>query len=1383
MLKEAQQKLKDDVVRIQSKDAEMAALRDGIKQAAGAEQRLKTMEKDQGKMGAHLADVLSNLDVKSKEAESLKMQLQRLASLKEKELSNLKQVSQKDLNNSQAEFRQQHDEMKMKHQKLIKDSEMHMKKSWEQQDQIQRLSRELEDRTHSLDMKDKTVAKLSMELGQMQQNLNSAQTKMDRMENVIMTQENMLQESHNMADDLRVKVSGLERMAQETLHETELSAFEELAMVKNRMRVLEGEYEAMKEMVENVPSTDADSSLKIQKHRIKAQRSAPPPPEDPAAPPSVAHAPSAAIMASSDVRQLETELQEEKERADAAEHVSTQLKVDIIMFEEKYEEDWNDQLVERKHELIENMMATQEACRSAESKIKQLQADLLVERQKQFEARMQADDEKLGLQVRVDMLISKTNDDTPNEERKDQKILVLQLEEANGKVSDMQLRLDTLFEKNMAVENKAREAEMERKRAVDDQDKHTEEFSVLQREMVEAQRQVVHLESVVEKQQRSLHTLDGEVSGYQTDVKTRIQDKKNLKEQTASLMEIVEKDKETILGLQTDLDSLRQAKTGTDKELQAIFSKVAGLEEMLREATMQRDALQEEKTTRDALMRQTKDDANSLRNSRDELQEQVKLLKTEVVKAQQTANLYEFESKESAEEISTLKKSVASSLKKVADKDQEIRVLKGEMVSVKEVCEGLTSDLGNKAARTNILDTACAALGVEVDGLQKRIDLLEAEKKALEDQTANANRQVSQARSFAEVLEKENKEASMKAHNLTGELTHLNTRLEVMAAEKEALGQHVQMLQRKFEDAGRDLSGEQSEKGALEKKVLAMDTERDVMMASNHALEGKILQFEEKENGLNKAIDDLHAESRRLVESLEHTRTSLEAAHEDKDVLSKEFIAIKTKAADDGAQQAGALKKLQQLLEEQTSKSTQLNSASTAAQHVAYTREEEFHSLEATVNDLTKDLVNAKSQGLIMDNDYKVLEGKLAKAHSIEMSNSNELQKMAFLDDSLKTSAAEISKLTAEKASMQTQVAELQDLLEAKKAEFKLHDERLVSAEMEIQSLTKEKLSRSVQSAKMLADVHAAKSESNNLTMRLHASTQRFQDTKSRADTLEDEQAQLQRKLDQLQQENGSLTEKLVASQSEVTRVSSGKTDVSSENAALLHELQIYKTENEKMSKMVKSAEASEMLVQKLKQAWQEEKVNLEGEIRNLQAERVSLTSRLEAAQAAERELLQQKTKLTSELDLLKIDNEKLEAKATSFKSKLDKAENGRNSPTPSDAYSETGDSDLKAAQEQIADLMSQRELMVEELASRKVLLERSLKEAEVTMTGAETAVANKSQEIKKLSGENHRFQMELSMHRAEKEALNEDRQKLQRQMMALKADKESLEDKLKGAS
>jgi hypothetical protein len=41
---------------------------------------------------------------------------------------------------------------------------------------------------------------------------------------------------------------------------------------------------------------------------------------------------------------------------------------------------------------------------------------------------------------------------------------------------------------------------------------------------------------------------------------------------------------------------------------------------------------------------------------------------------------------------------------------------------------------------------------------------------------------------------------------------------------------------------------------------------------------------------------------------------------------------------------------------------------------------------------------------------------------------------------------------------------------------------------------------------------------------------------------------------------------------------------------------------------------------------------------------------------------------------------------------------------------------------------------------------------------------------------------MEMSMHKAESEALIEERTKVQRQLMALQADKETLEEKLRNA-
>ena len=782
----------------------------------------------------------------------------------------------------------------------------------------------------------------------------------------------------------------------------------------------------------------------------------------------------------------------------------------------------------------------------------------------------------------------------------------------------------------------------------------------------------------------------------------------------------------------------------TDIELRDVFSKVARLENLLRVGTIQRDALREEKSKRDVQLRQTKDEADSVRRSHDELQQQVMLLKAEVVKVQQNANLYDFESKKSGEQIAMLKKSddahvkeiqnllqeAKKSLKIVTEKEQTGRVLKNEIAAAKEAHDELTSDLRKATTLIKMLEEERKGLGTEVENLQASMDLLQTEKMAVEDRAANVDSQNSKATIYTAAIENEKKEASMNVGRLTGELEHTNTRLEVMSAEKEALAQHLQMLQLKFEDVDRDLSGEQSEKSQLETKVRAMETEREVVMASNRALESKILQFEEKEKKLNKAQDDLNDEGRRLDESLEHSRSSLEAAQRDNADLSKKCEALKLRMHDDNIKQADALGKAQLQIQAETDKTKKVKANSVEAQQVAYRREQEFQTLMATVAELKTDLAIAQTQIIVMDNDYKVLEGTLAKVQHTDKSSSAELQKMMLVDDSLKTTMAQVSKVTAEKKSMQAQVNELEDLLEAKKAEFKLHDERLVSAEMEIQSLTKEKLSRSVQSAQMLADVHKAKSESNSLTMRLHASNQRVNEMKLHADTAADAQVELQHEMDQSKQENTSLATKLAALRSEMAGVSSGSTDVSSENAALAHQLQIYKIENENL---YKGAQASEMLVQKLKRAWQDEKDTLEGEIRNLQAERVSLISRLETAQAAEQQLRQQSKKLASELDSLTADNEKLEAKATSFKSKFDKAEAGRLSPTPSVAQAGPGDSDLDKAEERIVDLLSQRQLMVEELSSRKMLLESAMREAEVTMSGAESAVAKKSAEVQRL--------------------------------------------------
>ena len=148
----------------------------------------------------------------------------------------------------------------------------------------------------------------------------------------------------------------------------------------------------------------------------------------------------------------------------------------------------------------------------------------------------------------------------------------------------------------------------------------------------------------------------------------------------------------------------------------------------------------------------------------------------------------------------------------------------------------------------------------------------------------------------------------------------------------------------------------------------------------------------------------------------------------------------------------------------------------------------------------------------------------------------------------------------------------------------------------------------------------------------------------------------------------------------------------------------------------------------------------------------------------------------------LEAENEKLEAKATSFKSKLGK--HLAHSPLATSALTleqtlNTTQSDSGKDSVIQQQLLDQGDEMKKELLQRKNLLEASILQAENTMLDAERVVSEKDEEIEKLRGVVHRVQIELSMHKAEKEALSEDRQKLQRQLLALRGDNEKLQERV----
>ena len=79
----------------------------------------------------------------------------------------------------------------------------------------------------------------------MQHNFAAANSKIDRMQNAILAQESQIEEDKNEANDLRVEIRRLEQLQADKVCEADLVAFEELAAVKSRLEVVQGEYEAM----------------------------------------------------------------------------------------------------------------------------------------------------------------------------------------------------------------------------------------------------------------------------------------------------------------------------------------------------------------------------------------------------------------------------------------------------------------------------------------------------------------------------------------------------------------------------------------------------------------------------------------------------------------------------------------------------------------------------------------------------------------------------------------------------------------------------------------------------------------------------------------------------------------------------------------------------------------------------------------------------------------------------------------------------------------------------------------------------------------------------------------------------------------------------------
>ena len=92
----------------------------------------------------------------------------------------------------------------------------------------------------------------------------------------------------------------------------------------------------------------------------------------------------------------------------------------------------------------------------------------------------------------------------------------------------------------------------------------------------------------------------------------------------------------------------------------------------------------------------------------------------------------------------------------------------------------------------------------------------------------------------------------------------------------------------------------------------------------------------------------------------------------------------------------------------------------------------------------------------------------------------------------------------------------------------------------------------------------------------------------------------------------------------------------------------------------------------------------------------------------------------------------------------------------------------LEAMNTQLSELRQELSDALKRVHEQEAVVEMLKKEKETLLS-----------EVSGTSTSHHRVQIELSMHKAEKEALSEDRQKLQRQLLALRGDNEKLQERV----
>ena len=1227
---------------------------------------------------------------------------------KDREFAALRQEFNAQAERMKTEFAVEYETLKARFERLTKEGDQHMKAAWERQEEIKVLSNELHDCKHLLGVKDETIIKLSAELEQMQHNFAAANSKIDRMQNAILAQESVIEGDKNEANDLRVEIRRLEQLQADKVCEADLVAFEELAEVKSRLEVVQGEYEAMNEYVQSLPGHDVAGGLgqQVNIRVVKAQRAT-----------LTATGEEHQHLEASQVKlaQLEISLQKERERADASEHSLTQLKVDLIMNEKNTEESTQ---IARKEELVREMTELKTECRHAAEQVTLLQRQLELSRR----ALKEKDD---YLKQRDEMLESQTKHDRD-------KLLEFQLEEARGQGDDLQRRFDLMFEQKMAVENSLKLADKEKREARHNLEAMNTQLSELRQELSDALKRVHEQEAVVEMLKKEKETLLGEVSGTSTSYKTMQRNLDAHKEQAAELMQRLERNQQQY---ELEQDQVAQELNASKNEVFRLQADATAAAKQISDAEAETRLLSAKVTKLETQLKQ-------LQTLHDDLQEKTKTLDEEKEQAAKAL-------KQSQKALQALQVDLERTQRGRAECEAEKQKMAATISEHVQMMKDMQSERDHLQADHHELSRNVADYKVETARVKKQLEDKEASITRLSDALESA-------RKLKVDAEYDNKKSSSKVQALEKELSHLQAETHVLIRERDLprnqtstssagssndaetrrLKDHIEGFVDVSDEIRAELKKTQFDLRQAMNKIVQQDKEmqkkdKDTEMLNNsmQTIKSECQRQKFDVEQLTKIRKKLDADVLSLNETLQHTKDRLdeangktysmqmriEALENEKRIITEKHELLLSLSANSEESYANC-----QELTKIDALGAELLATIRDKQEFQLQWESERRDLQMKCDLLTEQAKETEGRHFdVVSNLQAELEKSMAQIGAENAKCSDDTREVKDKDTLCTTQKVyeqdnEISSLRDLLLESSEQLS--QTVVQKETMEANLVNERLQTAALEKKVRTLEDSLEEMYKERAVAEERLV--DTGSLQALLKESTEQLGRVTAHNESLEVQIAYLQQHLEQKNADLASCDRRLSSAEIEIQSLIEGKFELSKESAKMLEEIHIAKAENNNLIMRVYTLEA---------------------------------------------------------------ENEKLEAKATSFKSKLGKhlahSPLATSALTPEQTLNTTqSDSDKDSV---IQQLLDQGDEMKKELLQRKDLLEASIQQAENTMLDAERVVSEKDEEIEKLRGVVHRVQIELSMHKAEKEALSEDRQKLQRQLLALRGDNEKLQERV----